>query len=53
MTATKDTMTSFPEELFMMLKALEDAGVKANVKIPETPEQEFERLTQTRDAVEY
>jgi hypothetical protein len=69
MTAEKDTMTSFPEELLAMLKALrEDDEEKRRRKVEETdngisykdarkkdetPEEEFERLSQTRDAIEY
>ena len=53
MTASVDTMKSWPEDLLMMIAALKDAGVKITVKLPETPEQEFERLIQTHDAIEY
>jgi hypothetical protein len=70
MTAEKDTMTSFPEELLAMLKALReddeekrrrrkveetDNGIsyKDTRNKDETPEEEFERLSQTRDAIEY
>lgn len=53
MTAQLDTMKSWPDELMMMVTALQEAGVKIQVKLPETPEQEFERLIQTRDAIEY
>lgn len=46
-------MASWPEELVMMLNALKEAGIKIDIRLPETPEQEFERLIQTRDAIEY
>ncbi len=53
MTAAKDTMRSWPDELLMILAAAKEAGIKVDIKLPETYEQEFERLIQTQDAIEY
>jgi hypothetical protein len=64
MTAKKGTMTSFPEEFLAILNALNEEEkrrraesekmVHKNIQDKkETPEEEFERLIQTRDAIEY
>lgn len=53
MTAKLDSIKSWPEELLMILSAMKEAGIEVKINLPETPEEEFERLLQTRDAIEY
>jgi hypothetical protein len=60
MTATKDSMLSFPEDILAMLLALKSSGIRIDLNNildqknkQETKQEEFERLIQTRDAIEY
>jgi len=60
MTATRDSMLSFPEDILAMLLALKSSGIRIDLNSildqknkQETKQEEFERLIQTRDAIEY
>jgi hypothetical protein len=60
MTATKDSMLSFPEDILAMLLALKSSEIRIDLNNildqknkQETRQEEFERLIQTRDAIEY